>query len=121
MVAPITVTGAFVNSFNFYCDRAGIVGPDLQRLRDAVRADFETVGTWVMEMAEVYRFIDRTWGYMPTPALCQGYLATLRWWAEDESIFQRCGILLLVRLCAQVAGVIPADRTAQPSAGLAAA
>jgi hypothetical protein len=109
MAAAITVTGKFVKDFEFYCARAGILGREQQQLRDAVRRDFATVGTWVAEMADVYRFMDETWGYMPSVEYCQGYLAARGWWPEDETVFQRCGILLLVRLCAQAAGVIPPD------------
>lgn len=118
MAAPIVVTGKFVNDFNFYCERAGIVGPELQRLREAVRRDFETVGAWVTEMAAVYRFMDETWGYVPPVQFCKGYLASKGCWPADETIFERWGILLLVRLCAQAAGVIPwpAEQTAPPSA-----
>lgn len=117
MAAAITVTGKFVNDFNFYCERAGIVGRELQQLKDAVRRDFETVGAWVTEMAAVYRFMDETWGYMPPVSYCEGYLASKGWWPADETIFQRWAPLLLVRLCAMAAGVIPApDQTAPPSA-----
>lgn len=118
MAAPITVTGKFANEFAFYCGRAGIVGAEQQRLREAVRHDFETVGAWVSEMAAVYRFIDETWGYMPTSQLCEGYLASKSWWPADPTIFQRCGILLLARLCAAAAGVIPwpAEQTEPPAA-----
>lgn len=107
MAAPITVTGKFVNDFAFYCERAGIVGREQQQLREAVRRDFATVGAWVEEMAAVYRFMDETWGYVPPVEFCEGYLASRGWWPADETIFKRWSILLLVRLCAQAAGVIP--------------
>jgi hypothetical protein len=107
MPAPIKVTGAFVNDFNFYCDRAGIIGPERERLRQDVRADFATVGGFISETVAVYRFCDKTWGYLPSPAYCEGYLASKGWFPADPTIFQRWGILLLAKLCAQAAGVIP--------------
>lgn len=107
MAAPIVVTGAFANDFAFYCQRAGIVGAEQQRLRDAVRADFATMGAWVTETVAVYRFCDEVWGYLPSAELCQGYLASKGWWPEDDTIFTRLGPLLLAKLCAQAAGVIP--------------
>lgn len=118
MAAPITVTGKFANDFDFYCQRAVIHGAEQQRLREAVRRDFGPMSVWVTEMAAVYRFIDSTWGYMPTPELCEGYLASKLWWPADPTIFKRWGILLLARLCAQAAGVIPADgeQTTPPAA-----
>jgi hypothetical protein len=122
MAAPIRVTGAFVNDFNEYCERAGLTGPERERLRQDVRADFATVGGFISETVSVYRFCDETWGYLPTPRLCEGYLASKGWYPEDPTIFQRCGILLLAKLCAQAAGVIswPDGQTAPTSADPAA-
>ena len=118
MAAPITVTGKFVNEFNEYCQRLGLTGPERERLRQDVRRDFAAVGGFISETVAVYRFCDETWGYLPTPRLCEGYLASKGWWPADPTIFQRCGVLLLAKLCAQVAGVIPwpAGQTEQPLA-----
>lgn len=113
MAASITVPVSFPGDFAFYCERAGLDRQEQQRLREQVRADFASVGAWVAECAAVYRFCDATWGYMPTPELCEGYLSYKRWWPADPTIFKRYGILLLARLCAQVAGVLPMQ-TAQP-------
>lgn len=109
MAAPITVTGKFANDFAFYCARAGIVGREQQQLREAVRRDFDAVGAWVTEMAAVYRFVDKTWGYMPSPELCEGYLAHLGIWPDDPTIFKRYGILVLAKMCAEAAGALRSD------------
>jgi hypothetical protein len=109
MAAPIAVTGKFVNDFSFYCARAGIFGREQQQLKDAVRRDFDGVGGWVTEMAAVYRFMDETWGYVPPVAYVKGFLASRGWWPDDETVFERWGILLLVRECARAAGVIPSS------------
>lgn len=110
MAKAIRVPAGFREDFDFYCNRAGIVGAEREFLRDEVRKDFETVGRWVMECATLYRFIDETWfGAMPTPEMCKGYLASKGVFYEDESIFQRYGILLQVRLCARAAGVLPGE------------
>ena len=106
-MAAITVPASFVHDFNYYCDRAGLNNAERGDLRMAIREDFETVGKHVSEMAATYRFCDEVWGYVPSAEICKGYLASLRWWAEDETIFTRWGPLLLARLCAEVAGKLP--------------
>lgn len=122
MGARITVPATFMADWELFCARAGLDRFEQQDLREQVRADFATVGAWIIETAAVYRFCDATWGYVPTPELCQGYLASKFWWPADETIFKRMGIMLLARLCAQVAGAIPGDpRTAQSLADPAAA
>ena len=100
MAAPITVSAQFKADFQFYCERAGLDHREQNTFKDAIRADFATVGAWVSETAEVYRFCDAKWPHgMPTARLCEGYLASLRWWPADPSIFARWGIVRLVRLC----------------------
>lgn len=111
MAASITVPASFIGEFEYLCGKMRIDRMEQQRLREQVRADFATVGAWVTETAAVYRFCDATWGYLPTPELCEGYLWSKRWWAADPTIFQRYGVLLLARLCAQVAGALPAQTT----------
>lgn len=107
MAAPIQVPVGFKEEFRFYCERAGYDGREVSWLRDQVRADFETVGRWVQEQARLYRFIDDTWfGDMPTPAMCEGYLASKGLFYADETLFKRLGILLQVRMCARAAGVL---------------
>jgi hypothetical protein len=113
MAASITVPATFMADWQLFCERAGLDRIEQQRLREQVRADFATVGAWVAETAAVYRFCDATWGYMPTAELCEGYLWSKRWWPADPTIFKRYGILLLARLCAQVAGAIPAQTAPQ--------
>jgi hypothetical protein len=122
VAAPITVPGAFVRDFNEYCERTGLTGPERERLRQEVRRDFATAGGFISETVAVYRFCDEVWGYLPSPAYCEGYLAARGWFPADPTIFQRMGVLLLAKLCAQVAGVIPwpDGQTGQPSADLAA-
>lgn len=105
MTAPINVPVGFKEDFRFYCERAGITGREESWLRDAVRADFDTNGRWVQECATLYRFVDDVWGgEMPTPDLCKGYLASKGKFYEDETIFDRLGILLQVKMCARAAG-----------------
>jgi len=107
MAAPIQVPAGFKAEFAYYCARAGIVGREEAVLRNAVRADFDTVGRWVQESAALYRFVDATWGgYMPTPELCLGYLASKGQFYEDEALFKRLGILLQVKMCALAAGAL---------------
>lgn len=101
-MASITVPATFMADWNYFCDRAGLDRFEQGALREDVRRDFATVGGWVVETAAVYRFCDATWGRLPTPELCRGYLASLRWFAEDETIFVRCGVLVLAKLCWQV-------------------
>lgn len=108
MPAPIQVPAGFREEFDYLCTRIGTTGQEREWMREQVRQDFDTFGVWVQETAAVYRFIDETWfGRMPTPDLCKGYLASLGWFAEDETIFQRLGIVLQVRLCMRVAGLLP--------------
>ena len=117
MASSITVPTSFPGEFEYLCGKMGLTWLEKQRLKDDVRRDFATVGAWVIETAEVYRFCDDTWGYVPTPELCEGYLASKHWWPADPGIFQTVGVMLLARLCAQVAGVIPGDPgTAPPAA-----
>lgn len=117
MAARITVPTSFPGDFEFLCGKMGLDRHEQQDLREQVRADFAIVGAWVVETAAVYRFCDATWGELPTPELCRGYLASNRWWPADDTIFTRMGVMLLARLCAQVAGAIPGDpRTAPPAA-----
>lgn len=106
MAATITVPADFPGQFLYLCGKMGLDRIEQQRLREQVRADFAAVGAWVAETAAVYRFCDETWGYVPSAELCQGYLASKRWWPADEMIFKTMGPMLLARLCAQVAGVI---------------
>lgn len=107
MAAPIQVPAGFKADFNYYCERAGIVGREEALLRNAVRADFDTVGPWVQECAALYRFVDATWGgVMPTPELCIGYLASKGLFYDDEAPFKRLGILLQVKMCARAAGAL---------------
>lgn len=108
MAAPIQVLVGFREEFNFYCERAGIVGHEREWLRNQVRVDFDTIGKWVQESAALYRFIDETWfGEMPTSDLCQGYLASKGQFYEDATLFARLGIMLQVKMCARAAGVLP--------------
>lgn len=108
MAAPIQVPVGFREEFNFYCDRAGIVGQEREWIRNQVRVDFDTVGKWVQESAALYRFIDVTWfGEMPTSDLCQGYLESKGLFYEDEALFKRLGILLQVKMCARAATALP--------------
>lgn len=109
MAAQITAPASFHRDFEELCRRIEATGPERQRLREAVRADFSGVGRWVIETVAVYRFCDETWGHLPSPELCEGYLASKRWWPADPGIFKSSGVMLLARLCAQVAGVIPMD------------
>lgn len=100
MAAPIVVSPQFKADFEFYCWRAGLDHREQQSFKDAIRADFEIVGAWVSETAEVYRFCDAKWPHgMPTSSQCEGYLAQLGWFPADPSIFSRWGIMRLVRLC----------------------
>ena len=101
--APITVPPSFTVDFKYYCSKAGLDRYEQDELRNRIRMDFAGAGGWVTEMAEVYRFCEKNWlDRMPTPDQCRGYLESLRWWPEDETIFRRLGILLLAQLCRTV-------------------
>ena len=106
-MASISVPATFMADWNLFCLRAGLDRLEQNRLRDQVRADFAGLGAHIIETAAVYRFCDATWGYVPSAELARGYLASLRWWPADPTIFQRLGPMLLAKLCAQVAGAIP--------------
>lgn len=100
--ASITVPAAFQADFTEYCARLDITGPEQMQLRNDVRGDFAGLGTWITEMVQVYKFCDKVWGKLPTAELCQGYLAKLNWYPEDDVIFRSLGILLQARLCWQI-------------------
>lgn len=114
MTKAIRVPKGFVQDFKFYAERAGLEPDEVEYMRDAVRANFDETGRWVQVMAACYRFIDKTWGgKKPTSDQCRDFLAARGWHPEDESIFKRWGIMLQVRLCAEVAGAIPANLSKQ--------
>lgn len=106
MAAPIQVPAGFKADFNYYCERAGIVGREQAMLRNEVRADFDTVGRWVQECAKVYRFADSRWGGLPSSEQCQNFLASRGMFYEDETLFERLGIFLQVKMCARAAGAL---------------
>lgn len=109
MADPIAVPTGFKADFSLMCSRAGMTEREVHILRNQIRERSADLVPWVQETAAVYRFCDATWGEgrMPTPDLCQGLLAHHGWYPEDEGMFQRQGILLLAKLCAQVAGAMP--------------
>lgn len=108
MAAPITVPATFKAEFDEFCRRLEMTTVEIANMRQDIRADFATVGAWVTETVMVYRFCDATWGTLPTPDLCEGYLASKGWWPADPLMFKKMGIMLLAKLCAQVGGAIPA-------------
>lgn len=103
MAAPISVPRGFKADFAFYCERAGIVGHEQMDLRNAVREDFDGVGGMVQRMAAAYRFADATWGGLPTPEQCEVFMVKRGLYPVDETVFRRCGILLLVDMCRRTA------------------
>ena len=112
MAAPINVPSGFKADWNLVCDHYGYSGREMSMLRNAVRENFDTVGAWVQATAKVLRFCQETWGSMPTPDLCRGFLASKGQFPADDTIFKRWGIVLLARLCADAAGVFSADDAA---------
>jgi hypothetical protein len=107
MAGAIAVSQAFMADWQLFCERAGLDRREQAELRQAVREDFATVGAHISETAEVYRFCDDVWGYVPDARLARGYCASKGWYAADENIWMRFGPLLLAKICAQVAGRIP--------------
>lgn len=107
MAYAITVPAEFHGQFALFCERAGLDRVEQNRLRDQVRTDFAGLGAHISETAEVYRFCDEVWGYVPSAQLARGYCASKGWWPADETIWMRGAPLLLAKLCAQVAGRIP--------------
>lgn len=106
-MATITVSAAFVADFKYLCEHDGLTRFEEQALRESIRADFETMGPWVTETVRLYRFMHETWLRLPRPEWCRGYMASRGFFPADDSVFQRFGIMLLVRMCAEIAGVIP--------------
>lgn len=110
MATPITVSPQFKADFEFFCERAGLNNYERGVWRDAVRADFATVAPWITETVSVYRFCDETWPRLPTALptarLCEGYLASLGWFAEDQTIFHRWSIINIIKLCINVKKII---------------
>ena len=101
----ITVPASFIADFNLVMSRSDITGPDADAMRKAIRADFERSSKWVTDTANVYRFIDKTWGFMPSPDLCRGYLASLGHYPDDDTVFDRLGIMLLAQECMRLTPV----------------
>lgn len=113
MARKIRIPLGFREDFDFYCDRAGLDAAEREEMRDAVRADFKNVGGWIVEAAAVYRFCDRLWGGEPTLDQVREYVRSVGWSPADPTIFDRFGIMLLARVCASVAGVIPMPEEVQ--------
>lgn len=99
MADPIRVPAGFKADFDFYCQRAGLDGPEQMYLRNAVRADFAEAGAMVQRMAALYRFADAAWGGLPSPEQCEVFMVKRGLYPVDETAFRRCGILLLVDMC----------------------
>jgi hypothetical protein len=98
-MSDIVVPKSFVDDFNFVMAHYGVIGCDSDDIRKSVRAHFNTDSVWVTETAALLRWMTATWRGMPTPDLCRGYMAACRHWPADDTVFQRWGILLLVREC----------------------
>jgi hypothetical protein len=101
----ITVPAGFVADFDLYCERSRMDRRDSIAMRDIVRADYASWAPIIRRAAAVYRFVDATWGRMPTAAQCESYMASLRHF-PDPTAFTHCGIGLLIEKCAELAGVI---------------
>ena len=112
MAAPIAVPAGFRRQFDLVCSHFDYTARETNTLRNAIRENFETMGPWVQATAKVIQFCYDTWGGMPTPDLCRGFLASKGQFPADDTIFNRWGILLLATLCADAAGVFTADDAA---------
>jgi hypothetical protein len=102
MAQSITVPAGFKADFALVCDRSGMTEREENQLRNVVRSDFAAHGPWVQQTARVYRFADETWGGLPRPDLCQGFLAHHGQFYDDD-LFKRLGILEQVRMCMEAA------------------
>jgi hypothetical protein len=107
-MTAITVPRGFLDDFNLVMSRNDITGPDADAMRKAIRADFERAGAWATATAAVYRFCDATWRGLPTPDLCRGYSASLGHYPEDDTVFERWGIMLLAQECMRLTPVAQA-------------
>lgn len=101
----IKVPVGFKDEFNFFCQHAGIEGEEMEFLRDEVRRDFDTVGNWVIQSAKTCRFIDQTWGAMPTPQQCREYLVAAGY-EFDQDRLPGMGIMLQARLCMEASRAV---------------
>ncbi|MEX3764428.1 hypothetical protein [Paraburkholderia phenoliruptrix] len=117
MAARITVPAGFVQDFDLYCERSRMTPREKEQLRNEVREDFAGWGPVIQRQAAVYRFTDETWGavlgagVLPPLKWVIGYLASKGVFLE-EGAEKRCGVLLLLDRCAELAGAVPALETA---------
>ena len=108
MAGRITVTAEFMADFKTVSQFYGWDSHEEAEIRSQIRENFSELSLWITETAIILRWAFETWMRLPRPEWCRGYLASRGIFYEDETIFQRCGILVLVRLCAEAAGVLPA-------------
>ncbi len=98
-MATITVPASFVSDFEYLCARMDLSRSEAQKLREDVRRDFATMGTWVVDTVKAYRFCDETWnGVLPTAELAEGYLNSMGQWPE-LALLKTMGPVLLAQLC----------------------
>lgn len=107
MAAMINVPASFIDDWRYFCKCAGLDSVEQNQLRQQVREDFDRVGAHIVETAAVYRFCNEKWGGLPTSYRARAFCGARHWWPADDGLFDRLGPLLLGKLCAQVAGVVP--------------
>lgn len=108
MAGRIVVSADFMADFKTVSQFYGWDSHEESEIRSQIRENFSDLSHWITETAAILRWAYETWMRLPRPEWCRGYLESHGIYLEDETAFQRCGILVLVRMCAEVAGVVPA-------------